>query len=63
MALTASRRIDNEMMLHPRAEVFWQIPITETYKMTNAQQMPSPPQLRGGGVELGEMGHLELAEP
>ena len=51
-------------MLHPRAEVFWQIPITETYKMTNAQRMPSlPPAKGGGGVELGEIGHLELAEP
>ena len=45
-------------MLHPWAEVFWQIPTTETYKMTNAQQMPPP-----WGGELGVMGHLELAEP
>ena len=37
-------------MPHPRAEVFWQIPTTGTYKITDARQMP------GGGEGMGTFG-------
>ena len=36
-------------MPHPRAEVFWQIPTTGTYKITDARQMP-------GGEGMGTFG-------
>ena len=38
-------------MPHPRAEVFWQIPTTGTYKITDARQMPG-----GGGEGMGTFG-------
>ena len=39
----------NWEMPHPRAEVFWQIPTTGTYKITDARQMP-------GGEGMGTFG-------
>ena len=36
-------------MPHPRAEIFWQIPTTGTYKITDARQMP-------GGEGMGTFG-------